>query len=141
MNRVVSEPSTRRQDDVKGITQTRGFYPHRVDERRGDHRDPGGHRHSQLPAVSVEVTPVGRQGESECDQDLNDRLSGRKILLSGYSHDGCAWCCTRSKRQDSSCRLAKYRPGRCVCCHGLSCWSSFLRRSSWWCCGAHRNLH
>jgi len=67
---AVSEPSTRRQCDVKGFAETRGFHPHRADDRRGDHRHLGGHRHPQFPAVSDEVSPVGSQDEPSGDQDF-----------------------------------------------------------------------
>jgi len=50
--------------------RAKGFTLIEFDDRRGDHRDLGGYRHPELPAVSDEVAPV--RGE---DQPPGDRTS------------------------------------------------------------------
>ncbi|MDR4468820.1 MAG: hypothetical protein MRJ68_11070 [Nitrospira sp.] len=80
INRAVSEPSTRRQYDVESRSANKRFYPHRVDDRRGDHRDLAAIRHPNFLQYqmksrqsqgktnlgAIKTSEVSWQGERGC---------------------------------------------------------------------------
>jgi len=67
---------------------------------RGDHRDLGGYRHPELPAVSDEVRASPRRRPTSGDPDLVNFFPGRKGLLCWYCYAGACWDgCPGSQRQ------------------------------------------
>jgi len=55
------------------------------------HRDLGGYRHPELPAVSDEVAPVRGEDQPPGDPDLVNFFPGRKGLLCWYCYAGACW--------------------------------------------------